>query len=450
VYGSPVRELERVDEPAGLADDERLDLRRFYLQTAATPGHHVVWVAYGDAHIGPGDWRGRVGDWQARVGPVEFFDGPTLVQAIQESANCSRDGSVPEELFRSLGELGLDGGFWPDAEDVRHWVAVRVNLGVVLLSNPIATGRAQAEAVVHLAVFANQGSAWFPLEGVLHIVDGRHRSSEPFRLSDGFHNLRVERDATARELTEVAATVGTRLPVIDPTLLRLLREVRALNASSQSPDPELLVNDFRVIEFVTRRNQSGDWADFLKANLATFRAHNQILDEIYQSVSAVLRAFPFPNQQEREDQIREQLPDGMVVIKLKAALDLIPQLVLELHIHHQAARRLRGVARRTQDLAHLQEWIDQLAADYRIKIDRAARLRNGLIHGGAASLDAASTIRLLVNSEARVIAKSTPEAILEGKPIKQAFDGYRSRNRKWKQRILTAKDITDALFDEQQ
>jgi hypothetical protein len=120
-----------------------------------------------------------------------------------------------------------------------------VDLGVVLLSNPIATGRAQAGAVVHLAVFENQGSTWFPLEGVLHIGDGRHRSSEPFRLSDGFHNLRVERDATARELTEVAAAVGTRLPVTDPTLLRLLREVRALNAYSQSPDPELLVNDFR-------------------------------------------------------------------------------------------------------------------------------------------------------------------------------------------------------------
>ena len=94
--------------------------------------------------------------------------------------------------------------------------------------------------------------------------------------------------------------------------------------------------------------------------------------------------------------------------------------------------------------------VDELAADSRIKIDRAARLRNGLIHDGAASLDAASTIRLLVNREARVIAKSTLEAILEGKPIKQAFDGYRIRNREWKQRILTAKDITDALFDEQQ
>ena len=225
--------------------------------------------------------------------------------------------------------------------------------------------------------------------------------------------------------------------------------MRALNGSSQSPDPELLVNDFRVIEFVTRRNNHGDWAGFLKDNLATFRARNQILDEIYQSVSAVLRAFHFSNQHELEDQIREQLPGGMMLMKRKAALDLIPQLVPELPIHHQAARRLRGVARRTQDLAHLREWVDELTADYRIKIDRAARLRNGLIHGGAASLDAASTIRLLVNGEARVIAKSTLEAILEGKPIKQAFDGYRSRDREWKRRILTANDITDALFDEQ-
>jgi hypothetical protein len=448
VYGSPVRELERVEEPAGLADDERIELCRFYLQTAATPGHHVIWVAYGDAQIGPGDWRARVGDWQARVGPVVFFDGPTLVQAIQESANGSRDGSVPEELFQALDGLGLDRGFWPDAEDVRHWMAVRVDLGVVLLSNPIATGRAQAEAVVQLAVFESQHSTWFPLEGVLHIVDGRLRSSEAFHLSDSFHDIRVERDATARELIEVPAAVGTRLPVADPFLRRLLREVRTLNASSQSPDPELLVNDFRVIEFVTRRNNHPDWAGFLKDNLATFRARNQILGEIYQSVSAVLRDFHFPNQQELEDQIREQLPDGMVLMKRKAALDLIPQLVPELPIHHEVARRLRGVARRTQDLAHLQEWVDELTAQYKIKIDRAARLRNGLIHGGAASLDAASTIRLLVNSEARVIAKSTLEAVLEGKPIKQAFDGYRSRDREWKRRILTARDITDALFDE--
>ena len=262
-----------------------------------------------------------------------------------------------------------------------------MELGVVPLPNPIATGRAQAEAVVQLAVFEIQDSTWFPLEGGLHIADGRLRSSEAFHLSDSFHDLRVERDATARELTEVAAAVGTRLPVVDPSLRRLLREVRALNASSQSPDPELLVNDFRVIEFVTRRNNHGDWVSFLKANLATFRARNQILDEIYQSVSAVLRAFHFPNGQELEDQIREQLPGGMVLIKRKAALDLIPQLVPELPIHHQAARPLRGVARPTQDLDHLQEWVNELAADYTIKINRAARLRNGLIHGGAASLD---------------------------------------------------------------
>jgi hypothetical protein len=85
---------------------------------------------------------------------------------------------------------------------------------------------------------------------------------------------------------------------------------------------------------------------------------------------------------------------------------------------------------------------------YKIKIDRAARLRKGLTDGGAASLDAASTIRLLVNGEAQVLAKSTLEAILAGKPVKQAFDGYRSGNKEWKKRILKARDVTDALFAE--
>ena len=164
----------------------------------------------------------------------------------------------------------------------------------------------------------------------------------------------------------------------------------------------------------------------------------------------MLDAFAFSNQQELEDRIRQQLPGGMVLMNRKAALDLIPQLVPDLPIHHHAARRLREVERRTQDLAHLQEWVNELTAQYKIKVDRAARLRNGLIHGGAASLDAASTIRLLVNGEAQVLAKSTLEAILEGKPIKQTFDGYRTRNREWKRRILEARDVADALFDERQ
>jgi hypothetical protein len=158
----------------------------------------------------------------------------------------------------------------------------------------------------------------------------------------------------------------------------------------------------------------------------------------------------FPKGQELEDRIREPLPDGMVLMDRKAALDLIPQLVPRLPAHHQAARRLREVARRTQDLAHLKEWVDELTADYRIKIDRAARLRNGLIHGGAASVDAAGTIRLLIRDEARVLARSTLEAILEGNSVKRAFDGYRSRDRYWRRRILEAKDITDAMFDEKE
>jgi hypothetical protein len=98
---------------------------------------------------------------------------------------------------------------------------------------------------------------------------------------------------------------------------------------------------------------------------------------------------------------------------LQAALELVSQLVADLPQHHADARRLKEMARRTQSVTHLKAWIDELVADYKIKIDRAARFRNGLTHGGAAVLEVAATIRLLVNRQARLTARTALEAVLE-------------------------------------
>lgn len=78
------------------------------------------------------------------------------------------------------------------------------------------------------------------------------------------------------------------------------------------------------------------------------------------------------------------MPDGQSLFKRKAALDLVPQLLPRLPTHHQTSRRLREVARHRQDLEHLAAWIDGLAADNKVNLDRAERVRNGLTHGGAA------------------------------------------------------------------
>jgi hypothetical protein len=363
--------------------EDRLDLSRRYLCIPARPGRHVVWVAYGDAHLASDDLH-------AEVGPVQFFDGPALRKAIGEGEASQH--RLPEELLDPRGPGGRDLDIWPGGGEIRRWVAARVDLGTGQFSDPIRIGRAQADAIVQLAAFENGESTWQPLAGVLHLVDGRHHSSERFRLPDDFHDLLVDRDTTARQFPEVASTVGARLSVVDPVLGRLLRELSTLNASTRSAEPDMAA-DIRVIEFVTRQNELSYWPDFLKDNIAVHHARNRAIREIYQAVLGVLDAMVFDNEGNFERRMREFLPDGRMLMNRKAALDLIPELMVGLPDHHTAARRLREVARRVQDLAQLNAWIDELAADYRIRISQAARFRNGFTHGGGAAPEVAATVR---------------------------------------------------------
>lgn len=423
--GTPIRDDEPVDRQAGMDVVARLDLARRYLELPAQSGHHVVWTAYSDARIATEGWR-------EQVGPVELFDGPTLLRAIKDTDDTQPTRPLPEELREAPDDFrGIEDDLWPDATVVPQWIAARVDLGTRQLPNAIETGRAQADAVVQLALFANRDSTWTPLAGVIHLVDGRRHGTQGFHPADNFREIRVKNDATAEGLVTLASTVGPHLPVQDPRLLRILREIGALNLSNKARDPELLTTDFRVIEYVTSQNEDGDWVNFMKNNLATFHARGQIITEIYDATLAVIRAFIFSDRPDLEHEVLEHLGGNKVIMNRKAALDLIPYLVARIPTYHHATRRLREVERRTQDVARLRDWVDELTAEYKIKVDRAARLRNGLTHGGPASLEAARTIHVFVSKEVRTIARSTLQAILEGRQIKPVFDGYRLRDRTW-------------------
>jgi hypothetical protein len=442
--GTPILNPERPDETAGLSEDDRLALGRRYLQRPARAGHHVVWVAYDNARVAGESWR-------EQVGIVEFFDGPTLLRAHRDPDSVALVRPLPEELLMPDGPGGRDIDFWPSQAEDRSWVAARVDLGIAQLSNPIGLGRAQAEAIVQLAVFEDENSTWIPLAGVLHLVDGRHYGSERFHTPDDIqHQVRVQNDSTARGLAEVAASISAHLPVNDLALRRLLQEIGTLNASMRSGDPNRLLDDIRVVEFVTGQNRQppSTWPEFLYNNLSTWFARSQLIEHIYQAVREVLDAFVFPDAPHLSSHaIWDPRPDGQALFKRKAALDLVPELLPRLPEHHHAARRLRDVARHLQDLAHLETWIDEIISEYKIKINRAERFRNGLTHGGAAPADVGATVRLLLHRHARVVARTMLEAVVAGNPIKQTFDAYRSQNRKWRQHVPAAADICDALFD---
>jgi hypothetical protein len=443
--GTPRAKVDKPDDFAGLAEEGRLELSRRFLLRPAQEGHHVVWVAYDDARVDAD------GSWRQRVGMVEFFDGPTLVEALTDAGPAVADAPLPEELLTAIGPGGRDVDLWPSLDRHRHWVAARVDLGTDTFSNPIEVARAQADAVVELAAFESGKSIWSPLAGVLHLVDDVHHSSEQFHTPDEIQRrISVDNDSTAAEFPEIASSIAGHLPIVDPALRRLLREIGALNATTRSGGLDLLTREVTVIETVTRMNGQSPtgWADFLENHMPIFQARHRVTREIYDAVSEVLNALYFKDAPHLNIRaILEPLPDGRALFKWKVAFDLVPQLVAEVPEHHMPSRRLREVARRTQDVTHLRDWVDELAADSRTKIRRAARLRNGLSHAGAAPAGVTSTVRLLVNRYARLVAGAALEAVVAGRPVKQAFDGHRTGNKRWRQRIPAAADVSAALFD---
>lgn len=439
--GSPILAAERPDDFAGMPEADRLELSRRYLTRPAQEGHHVVWVAYGDARVAGQE------AWRQPVGIVEFFDGPTLVEKLSNPESGSSDESLPDELLTTPGPGGRDIDLWPSS-DHRHWVAARVDLGTGAYPSPIRVGRDVADAAVAVVAFNAGKSTWTPLAGVLHVVDNVHHGSEQFHTPDEIqHRVSVENDRTADEFPGIAVTMAAHLPIVDPALQRLLREISALNASTKSDGSDLFPREVAVVENITRLNRDAPtaWPKFLKDNLSIWQARAQVIDEIYDAVWQVLWNFHYEDL--TIEAISEAQPDGRTLFKRKAALDLVPQLAPGMPDHNMRGRRLREVARRLQDLDHLEAWVDELAADCRIKIDRASRLRNGLIHGGPAPAPVMETVRLRFNRHARAVARTALEAVVAGRPVKQVFDDYRAGNRRWRQHIPRAADICDAIFD---
>ena len=443
--GTPAARSARLDEFAGLAEEQRLELCRRLLVRPAEEGHHVVWVAFNDARVNVD------GAWRQRVGMLEFFDGPTLIETLNHSGSATSDAGLPDELQTPIRLGGHDVDVWPRPQEHARWVAARVDLGRNTFSNPVQVARAQADAVVELAAFRNGNPIWTSLAGVLHLFDGRHHSSEKFHISNDIqHQISVDNDATAAEFPGIASSIAAHLPIVDPALRTLLGEIGVLNASASSGPLDLMAREVTVVETVTRMNGQppADWAGFLRDYMSVPHARSQAIDEIFDAVSNVLSSFAFEDAARFNSRaIRESLPDGRMLFKRKVALELVPELVADLPDYHTAARRLRDVARRTRDVTQLGGWVNELVAEFKTKIDRASRLRNGLSHAGPAPAEVTASVRLMLNRYARQVAGIALEAVVAGSPVKQVFNDNRIEYKRWHQRISAAANVPSALFD---
>jgi hypothetical protein len=365
--GTIVQRHEKVDEQAGLSIDERLQLARRYLQHAAQAGQHVVWLTYRNARLpAPG--------WRQQVGRVEFFDGPTMINTIGNTKD--HVGTLlPDELLKPSSEGGLaDDSGWPKTNDLRWWVAARVDLGEGQFSNPVRIAKEQADSIVQLARFPRpEEPIWEPLGGHIHLIDGIARSRQRVRRNGSQDHFWAEHDKTGHELLQLAATVGPHLPVVNPLLRRILGVVTTLNLSANSLEPDLLTHDVRALELISRQCEQPDWEGFLIQNNATAHAHDRALNEVYDTVSSVLHdpMLLIPDAAEFRAQIyyRDEKSQRMMLDR-GAALALIAKLVNLVPDHNMNARKLRDVARRTQSVHDVGNWVSELMAEYRVKIAR--------------------------------------------------------------------------------
>lgn len=200
-----------------------------------------------------------------------------------------------------------------------------------------------------------------------------------------------------------------------------------------------------------------DWTGFAFAYNSVTWAYSHVLDAIYGAVQDVLDDLVLLNAgllEARTEYNRRLVRTetwGRISVDIGAALELIPVLSAVVPVHHAASRRLRSVAVRTASVEALAIWVDELVHNYRAKIARAARYRNGLTHGGAADEEVARSVRSFTNDQARAAVAAALRATMEGQRVKAAFADRRKAAKVWRAKVWRAKirgsaTVHDALF----
>lgn len=438
---------------AGLSGEERLALCRRLVAQPPPRSHHVIWVAYENARVASSSWR-------IELGPVTFFDGPTLLELLdtideepEPAVRCLPEELLNDDEIRLPGDRKERSTPWP--EGIRHWVAARVDLGKGRWCNPVSVAHDQADALLKLTSFGNGGTSWRSLWGHLHIVDGMVSASWKFM------SLKESRwaypDFTDDHLETLRPDLSSHPPTDDPRLRELIDAIDLLDATSSvsgSVDHTQLVQDVRIIELLATRCGARTWHHHLKRSFAVRWAHDKILGELTTAVADVLRDIDLS----REDRMPQLAPlrarcmiqtggrDDRVTIDHDVGLAAIPDLVVQLPEHHQPSRRLRTVAARLESPATIARWVDDKVAEYGHLIDRLARCRNSLAHGGPISVDVARSVIPFAADQAKIATVVGLRGILSGQSVREAHRMTRDAFARWRAHLASASSARDALL----
>jgi hypothetical protein len=420
-------------KPAGLSVDERLALCRRLLLRATEPGRHVVWLAFDNAKL--------VTPAQGAVGPITFYNG----QGFLKGAVGAED---KQELMAAL-RPNEQRRFAIDQPQSDNWVLVRVDLGNGHFSDPVKTAREQVKALIHVVAFHAEGTSWRMTGHHLHLLDGVvRRSARNVRTPE---QRSFGRDTTGETLWRLAPHMQRHLPVTDPKLHSVLEMVGALPQDHRTQDPaSTLLQCVRVIEAIAGQLGEGSWQDHLRRNVKGPWALDCVLNEIYTAVSGAMESddlWDLAHLPKDRDLLHTDPNTGAIHADYVLGHTSLAALKSEIPMHHPAARAVRTAFERTKDTGSLQRWLNQYSKEFFTLIERLARYRNALAHGGPYSAPGASLISPFALARAQRAAHTALWAVIDEVDPKTAQHQAGDRVEAWQSQLRSASSVADAIRD---
>ncbi|MEV5553834.1 hypothetical protein AB0L44_09245 [Nonomuraea wenchangensis] len=429
-------------QAASMPESQRLTLCERLTTASAASAHHVVWLAYENADIHRVD-----------VGQRFCFYGSMWVRGNLERGEGANYDSLPSELKTSDGWFSYT--VLPD--DVRVEL-VRVDLGREQFTDPVQAAREEVENLVTLASHRVDNSSWRRLDGYLHAIDGRIKGIGVFRSADFFTKQAQyhQPDNMRTALQELHKSIGSRLPITDPSLIETIEAVRHWKeAKDQSPLAAIILN-VRILELLSARVSHGSWHSYLDEYFAKswvkHRMHWEIEAVTYMAVHAdkygtALSANTLQEIAQLKQSIFSKSPASGQRADLRAAVAALPRLTA-LHTSREQhfGRRLHTLATHLSSVSSTTHWRDELMSEWNLIRRRLQRVRNCLAHGGPIEPSTAETAHKFAVGQTDACLDVSLRGLLASSPdIKTEHQKYQQDGSSWFDSLDTFSSVEAAL-----
>lgn len=426
---------------ANLRLKERVELCHQLLTRSPVGSRAVVWLCYDEARIRP---------HALDFGPMTFYDSKDLTEAYEHPdkqiihAVLHPDGSSgirpqprPTEFPRIDDAQSQQGWpLWPPA--LKDWVLVRVDLGTEPIADPISQARRQVENLVRTAAFYGEGSSWRLQAGYAYFRDGEwHGRTLHWHTRD----QRLLSDNTDSILRELEPKLANLFPVRDPQLQDLLDAFKIVDDHRDDLDGRSVIHSVRAIEKVAGMCGVAEWDKYLTENYATQWARDRLRQDIWSTVDAA--TLPMGDISIIIDE--KKLYTDQHKMKVDAAAELIPSLRAATPAKHATSRRLRDAASWTASPAHLLAVVQNHEADYARLIERLARCRNSLTHGGPFREATAETVLALARTQGKQALDTALRAALDGRTTATEQAERQAHEKVWREAIPGLARASEAL-----